>query len=100
MSWHGLQPARLLCPWDSPGKNIGVGCHALFQGFFTTQGLNLRFLCLLYWQVGFYHYRPLGSPNIPIAFDCCPFLFSLLPLRPLTHFICATPGGGSSSLGN
>ena len=23
------QPARLLCPWDSPGKNIGVGCHAL-----------------------------------------------------------------------
>ena len=24
---HGLQPARLLCPWDSPGKNTGVGCH-------------------------------------------------------------------------
>ena len=31
---HGLQPARLLCPWDSPGKNIGVGCHALLQGIF------------------------------------------------------------------
>ena len=28
---HGLQPARLLCPWDSPGKNIGVGCHFLLQ---------------------------------------------------------------------
>ena len=28
---HGLQPARLLCPWDSPGKNTGVACHALFQ---------------------------------------------------------------------
>ena len=26
---YGLQPARLLCPWDSPGKNTGVGCHAL-----------------------------------------------------------------------
>ena len=26
---HGLQPARLLCPWDFPGKNTGVGCHAL-----------------------------------------------------------------------
>ena len=26
---HGLQPARLLCPWDFPGKNIGVGCHFL-----------------------------------------------------------------------
>ena len=29
---HGLQPARLLCPWDSSGKNTGVGCHALLQG--------------------------------------------------------------------
>ena len=26
---HGLSPARLLCPWDSPGKNTGVGCHVL-----------------------------------------------------------------------
>ena len=24
---HGLQPTRLLCPWDFPGKNTGVGCH-------------------------------------------------------------------------
>ena len=39
-------PARLLCPWDSPGKNTGVACHALLQepespaltgGFFTTE---------------------------------------------------------------
>ena len=29
---HGLQLARLLCPWGSPGKNTGVGCHALLQG--------------------------------------------------------------------
>ena len=29
---HGLWPARLLCPWDSPGKNAGVNCHALLQG--------------------------------------------------------------------
>ena len=29
---HGLQPTRLLCPWDSPGKNTGVGCHALSRG--------------------------------------------------------------------
>ena len=28
---HGLQPTRLLCPWDSPGTNIGVGCHFLLQ---------------------------------------------------------------------
>ena len=25
---HGPQPVRLLCPWDSPGKNTGVGCHS------------------------------------------------------------------------
>ena len=37
---HGLQPARLLCPWNSPGKNTGVGCHALLQGIFPTQGAN------------------------------------------------------------
>ena len=30
-SWqsHGLQPTRLLCPWDFPGKSTGVGCHCL-----------------------------------------------------------------------
>ena len=28
---HGQQPTRLLCPWDSPGKNTGVGCHFLLQ---------------------------------------------------------------------
>ena len=41
--WHcELQPARLLCPWDCPGKNIGVGCHFFLQGFFPTRGLNPR----------------------------------------------------------
>ena len=37
---QGLQHIRLLCPWDSPGKNTGLGCHALLQGIFPTQGLN------------------------------------------------------------
>ena len=37
---HGLKPARLLCPWDFPGKNTGVGCHFLFQGIFPTHKLN------------------------------------------------------------
>ena len=41
---HGLHPARLLCPWDSLGKNTGVGCHFILQGIFLTQGLNLCFL--------------------------------------------------------
>ena len=37
---HGLQPTRLLCPWNSSGKNTGVGCYSLLQGIFLTQGLN------------------------------------------------------------
>ena len=36
-----VAPARLLCPWDSLGKTIGVSCHALLQGIFQTQGSNL-----------------------------------------------------------
>ena len=28
---HGLQPSRLLCPWDFPGKSPGVGCHCLLR---------------------------------------------------------------------
>ena len=37
---RGLWPARPLCPWDSPGKYTGVGCHTLLQGIFPTQALN------------------------------------------------------------
>ena len=43
---YGLKPTRLLCPWDSPGKNTGVGCCAIFQGIFLTQGSNLYHLGL------------------------------------------------------
>ena len=48
----GSYPARLLCPWDSSGKNTGVGCHSLPHGIFLTQGLNRSLLhCrqTLYW---------------------------------------------------
>ena len=37
---HGQQPPRFLCPWNSPDKNTGVGCHDPLQGIFLTQGLN------------------------------------------------------------
>ena len=43
-----VQPVRLLCPWDSPGEDTEVGCHALLQGVFLTQGSNLRLLNLLH----------------------------------------------------
>ena len=41
---YGLQPTRLLCPWDSPGKNTEMGSHSLLQGIFMTQGSNLGLL--------------------------------------------------------
>ena len=52
---------RLLCPWDSSGNNTAVGCHALLQGIFLTQGSNPHLLCLLHWQAGSLPH--LGSPN-------------------------------------
>ena len=50
---HGLYPAELLRPWESPGKNNGVGCHFLLQGIFLTQGLNPCPLHLWQWQDSF-----------------------------------------------
>ena len=47
---RGLQPARLLYPWNFPGKNTGVGYPFLLQGIFHTQQSNLS---LLHWQVDF-----------------------------------------------
>ena len=38
---QGLEPTRILCPWNSPGKNTGAGCHSLLKGLFPTQGLSL-----------------------------------------------------------
>ena len=71
-SWQpgGLQPARLLCPWDSPGKSTGVGCHALLQGIFPSQGLNRWLLCLLWllrWQAESLPLSHLGSPYMVIS---------------------------------
>ena len=51
----GPQPTRLLCTWDSPGRNPGVGCHALLQGIFPTQELKPH---LLKWQAGYFFFFP------------------------------------------
>ena len=64
---YGLKPTRLLCPWDSPGKNTAAGCHALLQRVFPTQGSNPCFLCLLHWQTGS---LPLVPPGKLWWLDC------------------------------
>ena len=57
---HG-QPARLLCPRDFPGKNTGVGCHSLLQGFFLIQGSNLG---LLHYRQTLYHLSHWGRLSL------------------------------------
>ena len=47
-------PPEFLRPWDSPGKNSGVGCCALFQGIFPTQGSNPCLLGLFALAGGFF----------------------------------------------
>ena len=58
------QSTRLLCLWDPPGKNTRVGCHALLQGIFLTQGLNSHLadsLLLTHW----------GSPQTTVYGTAC-----------------------------
>ena len=47
LQFYGLEPAKLLYPWDFQGKNIGVGCHFLLEGIFLTQRSNPHLLFLL-----------------------------------------------------
>ena len=58
---HGLQPTRLLCPWNSPGQNTGVGNLSLLQRIFPTQGSNLG---LLHCRQIIYQLSHKGSPRI------------------------------------
>ena len=76
-----MEPARLLHPWDSLGMNTGVGCHALFQGIFPTQGSNLHLFCLLHWQAGSLPLMPPGKPTSSLEYSKSLFL------RPL-HLQC------------
>ena len=57
----GLQPTRLLRPWDFPGNDTGVGCHFLLQGIFSTQGSNPD---LLHCRQILYRLSYKGSPTI------------------------------------
>ena len=85
---HELQPARLLCPWNFPGKNTGVGFHFLLQGLFLTHGSNLHFLHLMHWQVNSLPQQYLVSAHIfwiLTRYKICKYFlpFSRLPF----HFV-------------
>ena len=61
---HGLWPTRLLCPWDSPGKNPGVGRHVL--GDFPNSGISWIFYisCISRWVL---YYLNLWTSAIQIG---------------------------------
>ena len=92
---HGLYPTRLLWPWDSPGKNTGMGCHFLLQEIFPIQVPNLCRLHLLHWQAdslllappgqhrSVYHTAYLGQSVSSVA-QSCPTLCDPMD--------CSTPG--------
>ena len=76
-----LGPTRLLCPWDSPDENTGVGCHVL-QGIFPTQDSSPGVLCLLHRQPASSPLEPPGSPysrSSSLLLDLFGELFSPYP---------------------
>ena len=75
---------RLLCPWDSPGKNTGVGCHALFQGIFLTQGSNPG---LPTFQADSLPFEPPGKPPTPTRTGCLLHVRGVQPCLSFPHHL-------------
>ena len=85
---HGLHcPARLYCPWNSPG-NTGLGFHALLQGIFPTQGLNPG---LLHCRWILYCLSHQGSPII-LKWVASPFSRGTSQSRNQTQVSCTARG--------
>ena len=71
---------RLLCPWGSPGKNTGVGCHFLLWGIFPTLESNpglLHCRCILY---------QLSHQGSPKAWEMLPFCLIMESLALVESF--------------
>ena len=80
--------ARLLCSWDVPGKDAGVGCHFLLQEIFSTQGLN-RLLHVLNCRQIFLALHHWGRPILYICIHIHTYVYAVLshsgvfdPLKP------------------
>ena len=71
---HGPQHARLLCPWNFPGKNTGVGCHFPLQGILLPQESKPG---LLHWQADSLSLRHQGSPAVLLQLSECASLLGM-----------------------
>ena len=83
---HGLQPVRLLCPWNFLGRNTGVGCYVLLQGIFRSQGTNPRILhckeILNFWT----------TRETPTMEYCCSCSVAQMSLTLSNSMDCSMPG--------
>ena len=78
---YGLYPSRLLCPWDPPGKNTGVGCHAPPPGDLPDPGIKLAAPALQINSLPLIHW---GSPNtFKLKVTYCFLMIFLNSLAPL-----------------
>ena len=106
---ESLQSCLILCdPMDcsppdssvcgnSPGKNSGVGCHALLQRIFPTQKMNLHLLRLLHWLVGS---LPLGHlVQFSSVAQSCPTLCNPMDCSPLGSSDDGDSPGKNSGVG-
>ena len=86
MDWS---PSRLLCAWDSPVKNTGVGFHFLLQGIFQTQRSNPSLLHLLQWQADSLPLYHLGCLTFILPYLVCIliYLYFILLSFNLPYFI-------------
>ena len=73
---YGLLSRQLFCPWDSPGKNTGVGYHAFLQGNLSDPRIKPHLLDVnLHWQVGS---LPLAPPGCVCRYICiytCTYIY-------------------------
>ena len=65
-----LQPARLLCPWNSPGKYSVVGCRVLLQGSCRHRDQTLLSYFSRIDSCVLYHQHHPGSPNMQVQLPC------------------------------
>ena len=85
---HGLQPTRLPCPWDSPGKNTGVGCHFLLQCMKVKSENEVVQSCLTLSEP-----MDCTTPDFPVhhQFPELAELMSIKLVMPYNHLILCHP---------
>ena len=82
---HGLRPVRLLCPWNSPGRNTGVGCPSLLRGIFLTQRSAQVSHTAGRFSTGWATHVNQSTPQ---GWGCSNSLLVIPPVCPLAHPSC------------